>query len=222
MSSQAFRIPKDGDFPTSLGHLCHCLATMECGQFQNGIFYLCSPGLFETIEKSLASSSSLSPISCSLIRFPLSLLLSRLSSPSFLSLLPVCVRCSSAFLPSAGLWKALSMKSRSPLLPQPSWEHWWEGRQPCAVRTLCWLLLSLGSNRSPKAFLQSCFPASWPPACPASGAQACLSLCWPSWDSSWPVAPSERQLIHLVAQPHLPVCPLCALAQGALFLHPGH
>lgn len=28
VSSQVLSIPKDGDFPTSLGHLCQCLASL--------------------------------------------------------------------------------------------------------------------------------------------------------------------------------------------------
>lgn len=42
----------------------------------------------------------------------------------------------------------------------------------------------------------------------AGPAEVCRSLCRPSRDSSWRAAPSERRLVHLVTQPHLPISPV--------------
>lgn len=96
MSSQVFSMSRDRDSTTCLGNLCQCLTTLTVKKcflafrwnlmFFNlyGLFLVLSQG---TTEKSLALTSSLSPVKCLyiLIWSLLSLLFSRLNRLSCLS-----------------------------------------------------------------------------------------------------------------------------------------
>lgn len=164
MSSQVFSIPKDGDFTTSLEHLCQCLATLTAFDLKMGFSTL---ALLAFLWEE--SGSIFLPFCHQLFigEVPLSLLLSRLGTPCFLSFLPACQVLQS--FPHL-LGRTLSGKSSS-WEPSPgrmgtglSQQCWWAGRQPCALRTRCWLLLSFGSNRSPKAFSAELLPSQLAPS----------------------------------------------------------
>lgn len=222
MSSQVFSIPKDGDFTTSLEHLCQCLATLTAFDLKMGFSTL---ALLAFLWEE--SGSIFLPFCHQLFigEVPLSLLLSRLGTPCFLSFLPAC-----QVLLSSPPWED-SLQEVQLLGAQPRSDGHWDvpavlvGREAalCSEDTLL-APAQLWVQQEPQGLF--CRAASQPagpqPILPQGHWFAFPFFCGPSWDSSWPVAPSEKQLIHLVAQPHLPICPVCAFAQGALLLQPCH
>ena len=108
VSRQLWSLSKDGDSTASLGNLCQCLVTpivKNCFLMFRGkppCFSLCPLPLvlsLRTTKKSLAPSSLHPPFRYlyQLVRSPLSFLVSRLNSPSSLSLASH-VRCSTPFI----------------------------------------------------------------------------------------------------------------------------
>jgi len=249
MSKQLLRIFRYEDSTTSLGNLFACSFTLTgekcCFMFRRMLlcFSLCllPPAMpVDTTGKSLARLS-LHPLFRHLyilMRLLLSLLLSRLNSPSSLS------------LPSYGTWSSpyiilvalLWAVSSSSIL---CWgcQNW----MCCSRGSLAstekrgrimsldvWLKLLLMQPRlpgSPGAFPLSCFPAVRPLAyigvwsCSSSGVGLCTAFCWTSWSSWQTISPACWGVSAwghhnpLVCQPLLPVLCHQETSWGYTLLH---